>query len=407
MNYNKGGRYLLLPHYCRVRIPGPLCIIKASHLYPPNSSRSPILFYLFQNGNMWRKVMAMDDNLLKFNSTFPNSSTVSSNDGDDIGKLVFTIEFSHRIFIIVFGSIGNCLSVVIFAGKHLRHLSSSYYLSALAISDTLFLLVLFLGWLQSAGAHILLEDVYCQLQNYFLNVFGFLSVWFVVAFTVERFIAVQYPLMRPSMCTASRAKAVILALVVVSILLFVPSLAADIVISTNPNNNISACISTNVTSMDSVMNAVDLALVMIVPSVAIVSINTCICLTVHRLSRMRRRMTLNSGKRGVDQSRQQHNPSQRASNSQNTVTRLLLVVSTVFVCLNLPSHIIRLILYIPGTEVSNCYAIYRLGSTIAQRLVHVTKRSRDETWCHCTLYIRTGKVCPSRRRIHIGTRIHR
>ncbi|XP_049792373.1 uncharacterized protein LOC126199494 [Schistocerca nitens] len=49
------------------------------------------------------------------------------------------------------------------------------------------------------------------------SVFSFLSVWLIVAFTVERFIAVQYPLHRPRVCTVSRAKTIVLGLVGVAL----------------------------------------------------------------------------------------------------------------------------------------------------------------------------------------------
>lgn len=283
------------------------------------------------------------------NKTIFSNETIEDPSNDDVGKLIRNIEIGHRIFIVVFGSIGNCLSVVIFCSKQLRNLSSSFYLSALAVSDTSFLIVLFINVLQGIGFDILLEDIYCRLQNYLTNVFGFLSVWFVVAFTVERFIAVQYPLMRPSMCTVSRAKAVIGGLFFVSLILFIPCLAAEFMIFQHPETNTSMCFPKNITSLEGAMNTMDLVVVMVVPCVAIVSINTCICLTVHRLSRRRRRMTLNGGRRQNDPARLQQ-PS-RSSSSQNKVTRLLLVVSTVFVCLNLPSYLFRLWIYIPGAEV--------------------------------------------------------
>lgn len=284
------------------------------------------------------------------NSTLSENSSIMSNEtsfeeDDSIGKIMRNIELGHRIFIIVFGSIGNCLSVIIFCSKQLRHLSSSFYLSALAVSDTGFLLVVFINWLQGVGFDIFLRDIYCRMQNYFSNVFGFLSVWFVVAFTVERFIAVKYPLMRPSMCTVSRAKAVIGLLCGISLILFIPSLATQWKILDQPETNSSICIPANITSLDAVMNTVDLAAVMVVPCVVIITINTCICFTVRRLNHRRRRMTLSS--RCVNP--QQLQP--RNTHSQNKVTRLLLVVSTVFVCLNLPSYVLRLIVFIPELKV--------------------------------------------------------
>ena len=45
-----------------------------------------------------------------------------------------------------------------------------------------------------------------------------LSVWFTVAFTVERFIAIQYPLQRPRMCTVHRAKTAVASLTTLAII---------------------------------------------------------------------------------------------------------------------------------------------------------------------------------------------
>lgn len=56
------------------------------------------------------------------------------------------------------------------------------------------------------------------------QVCSFLSVWFVVAFTVERFIAVRYPLKRPSVCTASRAKMVLTVLTLFTLIICTPYL---------------------------------------------------------------------------------------------------------------------------------------------------------------------------------------
>ncbi|KAG8326321.1 G-protein coupled receptor activity protein [Homalodisca vitripennis] len=61
----------------------------------------------------------------------------------------------------------------------------------------------------AARCHIVISADSIDTTSRFDPVCSFLSVWFVVAFTVERFIAVRYPLKRPSMCTVTRAKMVL------------------------------------------------------------------------------------------------------------------------------------------------------------------------------------------------------
>lgn len=53
------------------------------------------------------------------------------------------------------------------------------------------------------------------------SVCAFVSVWLIVAFTVERFIAVQYPLHRPHMCTVARAKAIVCCIAAFSIIIHI------------------------------------------------------------------------------------------------------------------------------------------------------------------------------------------
>lgn len=124
--------------------------------------------------------------------------------------------------IMLTGSIGNILSVLVFFKTKLRKLSSSYYLAALGVSDTCFLLITFMHWLNFADVSIYNTNVFCQSFTYFSGVCSFLSVWFVVAFTVERFIAVLYPLKRQTMCTVRRAKMVLCGLTLAGIIINLP-----------------------------------------------------------------------------------------------------------------------------------------------------------------------------------------
>lgn len=166
---------------------------------------------------------------------FSRDSSISGSHENSVNstqsvEIVFIIQMYYVPFIIVTGSIGNILSVIVFSKTKLRKLSSSYYLSALAVSDTGFLIVLLFNWLSGLELQLYNKPVWCQFFQFSSALFIFLSVWFVVAFTVERFIAVMYPLKRQTMCTIRRAKIVLSALSVCGIIFCSPVLVFSSVI---------------------------------------------------------------------------------------------------------------------------------------------------------------------------------
>lgn len=98
---------------------------------------------------------------------------------------------------------------------------------------------------------------------------------------------------------------------------------------------------------------------MVVPFFLIVIFNCLICQSVCRLARIRRTMTLHPSRR------RQSTPAQNSQHaSQIKVTEMLLVVSTVFLCLNLPSYVFRV--WMVWDEVSNVWNIkvYGLSSSV-------------------------------------------
>lgn len=135
----------------------------------------------------------------------------------------------------LFGSLGNALSLSVFClESKYRSQSSSYYLSALAISDTGFLLNLFAVWLEGIRGGVITSDVMCPLVMYLGQVTCFISVYLMVAFSIERYVAVHYPFSRPRICTKSKAKKLILAIVVTSLVLFSYAFVIAKVISLKP-----------------------------------------------------------------------------------------------------------------------------------------------------------------------------
>jgi len=92
----------------------------------------------------------------------------------------------------------------------------------LGISDTCFLLGTLVPWLTFVKVNIYNRNYFCQFFMYISGMCNFLSVWLVVAFTLERFIAVLYPLQRQSVCTVKRAKGVLVALTVIGVIISIP-----------------------------------------------------------------------------------------------------------------------------------------------------------------------------------------
>ena len=72
----------------------------------------------------------------------------------DILRVVNLLDLYLLPLISVVGCIGNVLSFLVFTTTYLRRLSSSVYLAALAVVDTVFLLVLFCSSLTAVGIQV-------------------------------------------------------------------------------------------------------------------------------------------------------------------------------------------------------------------------------------------------------------
>lgn len=100
------------------------------------------------------------------------------------------------------------------------------------------------------------------------------------------------------------------------------------------------------------LNYVDFVVTLLIPFSLIVILNTLISKTVWKLARVRRSMTLSSTKkeRGElmveERKRSSSHSHTSSSSSQTKVTEMLLIVSSVFICLNLPSYVVRVWVFV-------------------------------------------------------------
>ena len=106
------------------------------------------------------------------------------------------------------GLIGNTLVLLVLRRDGLVRTSANVYLSALAVGDSLVLMVASVavypgrawGW-WFVGTSRLACRVTWPVHHILANA----STWFIVAFTVERFVVVRFPLLKLRMCTPRNA----------------------------------------------------------------------------------------------------------------------------------------------------------------------------------------------------------
>ncbi|XP_045464273.1 neuropeptides capa receptor isoform X2 [Harmonia axyridis] len=271
------------------------------------------------------------------------------------------------------GTVGNCLSVyVFFHCPKMRHLSSSYYLSALAISDTIFLLTIFMVWLRFFEIDLFNNEGTCQALIYISGVCSFLSVWLVVSFTMERFIAVRYPLNQRSVWTVTRAKLVISSLVIFGVILYIPLVYLSAI--TDHSGTRVCGIEPELADLATKFNYVDTFVTYVAPVTIILFLNMWIGRIIFHFTKIRREMTLRGNRFG----KASDSLKLKYANtiSQKSITKMLLLVSTVFLCFNFPSYILRIVAYMIEVK-----AITVRYSYILQQL---------QQWCQLLFYTNFG-----------------
>lgn len=127
--------------------------------------------------------------------------------------------------LIILGSIGNILTVLVMRRRVFRKTSIGFYISGYSITSLL-TLYLFLGleWIAHVTHKKTIDnqsDWLCRLWQFIMRVIAYSGIWFIVSMTIDRYIIIWHPWKASSMCSLFMAKfvAVIIfvGLVVISI----------------------------------------------------------------------------------------------------------------------------------------------------------------------------------------------
>ena len=117
--------------------------------------------------------------------------------------------------LLVFGTIGNCLSIIILSKKRFRNWSATHYLIALAGADIAFH---YIGLLRQWVKYTWDEDIRfvsnaaCKIHWWLMYSSADMPVWILVTITIERLISTIVPHKSKRICTAKVARIVLIIL---------------------------------------------------------------------------------------------------------------------------------------------------------------------------------------------------
>ena len=324
-------------------------------------------YYLKQNGSDSEK-------------EFCDSILVADPDIKSVEYLTVLIS----IVLVFVGLVGNGINISVFVGSLRRH-SSSVYNFLLAISDSTFLVVHFLGYhlpflkcfhFNDSNLDFVNDyEILCEFWCYFMDLFHEYSTALILAFTIERFIAVYKPMRIRQICTLKRTKILCLCLFILIAVWIAPYHFIMIGIFRNACSVLPKWVHGWFMAY-----TIETFLLRILPVLTIAVLNICI---IHKI-REKQVVTQENDETRKDQS------------NQMTIILLLISAGHVILCLPVAFHYLLWML-----EHEEILDVSDKGMTIARECVEML----DIAWCTVNFFLYTigskmfrqelkKKICP-------------
>ena len=249
--------------------------------------------------------------------------------------------------VVLFGVIGNMLNIAVLTRRWMRS-STNCYLTALAVSDTMYLILSFMmslyhhgGVFQSSGYWIFMMLV----ARPFLNVSSATGVWMTATFTLERYIGVRYPMKGKVLCTPRRARFIIAVVIVFVVILTLPDFfTMKLTYKTEGNRTIAVPEPTSLGKRPSYTigyNLTNQAFFTFIPLTLLITFNSLLIKTVWKAMKQRKAMT----KMVVVQ----NDRTEKHHREQHRITTMLIVVVLVFLVCQTPQGIANLYFFLNET----------------------------------------------------------
>ena len=230
----------------------------------------------------------------------------------------------------ILGLIGNTMSAFVFLSHSLRKYSCSIFLASRSISDNGVLLASFIAWLDFVNIRIFHINVICQITVFLAYFCSFLSVWCVVCVTVDNYVRMCHPSVVGIYCKAKYAVMILSVLVTISMCIYhVPFWSIYI---TKIRGTDYCLTKEKYYNVQYILTYIDTALTFIMP-LAIILI--CMSLLIFKAVQSHHRRNTN-----LQRFSTRTWPS--STSHYLKVTKLLFAVSTIFLVLHTPTHIIKM-----------------------------------------------------------------
>ncbi|CAF1067914.1 unnamed protein product [Adineta steineri] len=241
----------------------------------------------------------------------------------DFNLLNFFFNHIYLLLLVIIGCIGNSFVIIVFGQRALRttigsigsNMSVYPFLFYMAISDTIYLSILFCLWL-SNYINILHRPIICQLTLYLTYVCNFINAYYTVSFTAQRLFAVVQPFRVSLVLSWYRSKCLALCIIIFACLIYsyLPFLVGIV------NGQ---CYSLeHLRWINKLMDIIDCIIVFLIPYIMIITMNTIILISLRRMKHIQHEYLF--------QNNSQLNKIREITrrNASRKMTKLLLTVST-------------------------------------------------------------------------------
>ena len=259
------------------------------------------------------------------------------------------------------GLIGNTLSFFVMMRPNNRKVSTCIYMAGISVNDNLMMSVSFYYWLVIVIKIYELSLWECKIANYFVNILLQCSTYQILAMTFDKYFAIKWPHRAATYSTPRRAKLILLSIFLCALIyngphLLISNLAGEI------------CLSYVVGGLVAEIFAWTSFLVNgIIPFSLLIHMNYVIVQTVRRSQKMFGSISNIATIESVSVINTGTIKRQRTmKNAENQLTIMLLLVTTLFLILLLPTYIRFIYLSLLEMDTPSKYA----GSMLFSQATH-------------------------------------